>query len=136
MEYFNTFPTFTLRSGEALRNAFKRLAKSQNWNEDRKSNEKTKFQKQVVQELNKDFNKLEHLQDLCQKLFPEKPVPTSITQCKKLLQSKYINIWDIVEGKYKYFDKYADFQKYTRNGRVFKKELAKSLNFNVFLRQL
>jgi len=136
MEYFTTFPTFTLHPNEALRNAFKRLAKSQNWNKDRTANEKTKFQKLVVLELNKDFNKLEHLQDLCQKLFPDKPVPTSITQCNKLLKTKYINIWDIVEHKYKYFDKYADFQKYTRKGRVFKKELAKSLNFRVFLRQL
>lgn len=136
MDYFTTFPTFTLRTGEALRNAFKRLAKSQNWSEDRKTSERTKFQKIVVKELNQNFNQLEHLQDLCQKLFPDQPTPTSITQCNKLLKTKYINIWDIVDGKYKYFDKYADFQKYTRNGRIFKKELAKNLHFKVFLRVL
>ncbi|KAF8976784.1 hypothetical protein BGZ46_007965 [Entomortierella lignicola] len=136
LKYFERYENFTLREGEQARNAFKRLAKSEGWTEMRKNIEKGKFQHSVVEELNSRFSTLEHYQDLCAKLFPEEPTPSSITQCKKLLTSKYVNIWDIYEGKYKYFDKFKDFRKYTCNGRTFNRDLAKKLQFNVFLRVL
>ncbi|KAG0230746.1 hypothetical protein BGX31_005723 [Mortierella sp. GBA43] len=136
MEYFTTFPSFTIKDGEALRNAFKRLAKLNNWEEARRSSERTKFHKLVIKEMNTKYDKLEHLQGLCENLFPDKPTPTSITQCTKLLKTKYVNIWDIVDGKFRYFDDYKTFRNYTRNGRTFRKEAAKGLMLNVFLRHL
>ncbi|KAF9982222.1 hypothetical protein BGZ75_006383 [Mortierella antarctica] len=111
MNYFTQFPEFSIRRGEHLRNAFRRLARSRGWQEGRRSRERAQFHRQVVQDVNTQFDKLEHLQDLCQKLFDQ--VPGTITQCKNLLCTKYINIWDIVEGKYEYFDSFRDFQKYT-----------------------
>ncbi|KAG0003747.1 hypothetical protein BGZ65_001381 [Modicella reniformis] len=136
MDYFAAFPDFTINPGEQRVKAFKRLAKSQKWSIERRTSERTKFHKLVVEDLNGLFNKLEHFQDLCDNLFPLEPTPTSISQCKKLLQSKFVNIWDIFEGDYKCFDTYAEFRKYTTKGRIFNRNLAKGLFFNVFLRKL
>ncbi|KAF9998575.1 hypothetical protein BGZ80_010599 [Entomortierella chlamydospora] len=134
--YFNRFPNFELRNGEHARNAFKRLAKLQGWSDMRKNLERENFHKSVVQDLNSRYSTLAHYQDLCAKLIDSETVPTSITQCKALLQTKYVNIWDIYEGNYRCFDTFKQFKKYTCNGRVFDRNLAKSLNFNVFLRVL
>lgn len=133
MDNFAQFPEFALRRGEHLRNAFKRLAKSRGWQQQRLSKKRTQFHRQVAQDVNAKFEKLEHLQDLCQKLFDLKP--GTITQCKKLLCTKYFNIWDIVEGRNKCFDNFKDFRTYTRK-RMFDREAAKDLQLNVFLRQL
>ncbi|KAF9953427.1 hypothetical protein BGZ72_005447 [Mortierella alpina] len=133
MEYFARFPEFSIRQGEHLRNAFKRLANSRHWQEGKRSKERAQFHQQVMNDMNDRFDKLEHLQDLCQKLFDQEP--STITQCKKLLCTKYINIWDIVEGRYKYFDNYKDFRSYTRK-HTFDRVAAKGLRLNVFLRQL
>ncbi|KAF9965082.1 hypothetical protein BGZ70_005429 [Mortierella alpina] len=134
MNYFAQFPGFSIRRGEHMRNAFKRLARARGWQDGTRSTERTHFHRQVVQEMNARFDTLEHLQDLCQKLFDQ--VPGTITQCKKLLCTKFINIWDIVEGKYEYFDSRKDFLNYTRKNRMFDREAAKGLRLNVFLRQL
>ncbi|KAI7818510.1 hypothetical protein BC939DRAFT_291234 [Gamsiella multidivaricata] len=134
MNYFAAFPDFSLRQGEHLRNAFKRLAREKGWSDGMRASEKTKFYRCVTQHLNDRFNKLEHFQDLCQKLFDS--TPSSITKCKALLITKYVNIWDIVEGQYKYFEHYADFRKYTSKGRTFDRREAKGLLLNVFLRHL
>lgn len=134
MDYFTSFSDFSLRPGEHMRNAFKRLARSECWSEQRRATEKTNFHRSVVQDLNSRFSKLEHYQDLCAKLFDT--IPSTITQCKKLLTTKYVNIWDIVESQYRYFEQYTDFRKYTRNGRTFDKKVAKGLLLNVFLRQI
>ncbi|KAF9168994.1 hypothetical protein BGX21_010895 [Mortierella sp. AD011] len=136
MNYFNRFPNFELRKGEHARNAFKRLAKLQGWNDMRKNLERATFHKSVVQDLNSRYSTLAHYQDLCAKLVDSEAVPTSITQCKTLLQTKYVNIWDIYEGNYRCFDTFKQFRKYTCNGRVFDRQLAKDLNFKVFLRVL
>ncbi|KAF9432025.1 hypothetical protein BGZ76_011397 [Entomortierella beljakovae] len=132
--YFLRFPDFTFKKGEHSRNAFKRLAKLQNWSKNTTAAEKKKFHESVAQELGAKASSLQFLQDLCEALFVLDHAPTSITQCKNLLKTKYVNIWDIYEENYKYFDSYKEFRKYTRNGRVFKKEVAKMLGLNVFLR--
>ncbi len=133
MNYFAQFPEFSIRQGEHLRNAFKRLAEARGWQQKRRSKERAHFHRQVTQDVNARFDKLEHLQDLCRKLFDQEP--DSITQCTKLLCTKYINIWDVVEGKYEYFDSFREFRIYTKK-RTFDREAAKGLRFNVFLRQL
>lgn len=134
MDFFAGFPDFSLRRGEHWRNAFKRLARSECWSEKRRATERTNFHTIVVQDLNTRFNKLEHYQNLCAELFDTKP--STITQCKKLLTTKYVNIWDIVEGRFRYFEQYSDFQKYTRNGRMFDRQAAKALLLNVFLEHI
>ena len=134
MDYLTaTFANFSLRQGELTRNAFKRLAKNEGWSQARRAEERRHFHKSIVQDLNERFNKLEHYQDLCQKLFEDKLVPGSITQCKKLLNTKYVNIWDIFEERYRYFDDYEPFRRYTRKGRMFDRQEAKKLFLNVFL---
>ncbi|KAG0371666.1 hypothetical protein BGX24_001354 [Mortierella sp. AD032] len=112
MNYFAGLPGFSLRQGEHMRNAFKRLAKN----------------------LNTKFSNLEHYQTLCKKLFDT--TPGTITQCKKLLTTKYVNIWDIVEGRYRYFEQYNKFRAYTRNGREFDRNAAKRLLLDAFLRSI
>ncbi|KAF8933077.1 hypothetical protein EDD21DRAFT_137055 [Dissophora ornata] len=134
MEYFVGFPNFTVRQGEHLRNAFNRLAKEKHWEKAKKVDESRNFQRLVVQDLNSRFNKLEHYQDLCEKLF--ETTPNTLTQCKLLLNTKYVNIWDIVEERYQYFDNFREFRKYTCPKRIFKKDIAKELLLNVFLRHL
>ncbi|KAF9111864.1 hypothetical protein BGX27_004337 [Mortierella sp. AM989] len=136
MNYFNRFPDFTLKRGELARNAFKRLAKMKGWSEMRRNLEKANLQRCVTQELNDRFCKLEHLQDLCMKLLKPPSMPSSITQCEKMLKTIYVNIWDICEGKYKTFPDFKSFQKYTSHGRTFNRENAKALKFKVFLRVL
>ncbi|KAG0285250.1 hypothetical protein BGZ98_005586, partial [Dissophora globulifera] len=128
MNYFATFPGFIIRPGEVLRNAFKRLASSKQWSDRARTEEKAKFHQCVAQELDNRFNKLEHYQQLCDNLFDT--VPSTITQCKKLLTTKYVNIWDIFEGKYKYFEHYDEFRRYTKKGRTFNKTTAKGLMLN------
>ncbi|KAF9982305.1 hypothetical protein BGZ75_006279 [Mortierella antarctica] len=134
MDYFAQFPEFSIRQGEHLRNAFKRLARSRGWQDGGRSRERAQFHRQVMHDMNAQFAKLEHLQDLCRRLFDQEP--GTITQCQKLLCTKFINIWDIVERDYKYFDSFKDFRKYTTNGRTFDREAAKGLRLNVFLRKL
>ncbi|KAG0274485.1 hypothetical protein BGZ95_009726 [Linnemannia exigua] len=119
MDYFTNFPGFSLRKGEHMRNAFKRLAKSKGWSEKKRATEREIFHRSVVQDLNTRFIKLEHYQNLCKELFDD--VPSTITQCKKLLTSKYVNIWDIVEGRYRYFEEYKEFRSYTHHDPVHKR---------------
>ncbi|KAK3840859.1 MAG: hypothetical protein J3R72DRAFT_446519 [Linnemannia gamsii] len=134
MNYFASLPGFSLRQGEHMRNAFKRLAKSKGWSIQTRATERESFHRSVVQDLNTKFSNLEHYQTLCKKLFDT--TPGTITQCKKLLTTKYVNIWDIVEGRYRYFEQYNKFRAYTRNGREFNRKAAKELLLNVFLRSI
>ncbi|GJJ74237.1 hypothetical protein EMPS_06595 [Entomortierella parvispora] len=134
MDYLTGHSGFTLRRGEHLRNGFKRLAKAEGWSDAQRAEERKQFHRAVVQDLNQQYSKLDHYQELCQKLFDE--TPATVTQCKKLLTTKYVNIWDIVEEKYRYFDDFKTFRNYTKKGRLFDRQEAKALLLNVFLERM
>lgn len=119
MDYFKSY-NFDVKKEERLLNAFKRLSIEKGWNI-------------VNKTLNEKYNKLEHYQELCTNILNKRP--NTITQCKKVLKTIYVN-WDIVDEKYTYFDNYKKFRKYTINGKIFPKDNAKGLNLNIFLKKL
>lgn len=59
--------------------------------------EKNIFINIVNKTLNEKYNKLEHYQELCTNILNKRP--NTITQCKKVLKTIYVNIWDIVDEK-------------------------------------
>ena len=135
MEYFNRFPEFHVREGERILNAFKRLARQEQWNDGRRRKEKLLFLDNMVQTLNDRLSKLEHFQALCETIFPDRDLPLSLTKCRELLKSVYINIWDLIDDKHQCFNSYDAFRRYTLK-RTFPRDHAKKLHVNVFLREV
>lgn len=133
MDYFKSY-NFDVKKEERLLNAFKRLSIEKGWNKNIIKKEKNIFINIVNKTLNEKYNKLEHYQELCTNILNKRP--NTITQCKKVLKTIYVNIWDIVDEKYTYFDNYKKFRKYTINGKIFPKDNAKGLNLNIFLKKL
>lgn len=132
MDYFKSY-NFDVKKEERLLNAFKRLSIEKGWNKNIIKKEKNIFINIVNKTLNEKYNKLEHYQELCTNILNKRP--NTITQCKKVLKTIYVN-WDIVDEKYTYFDNYKKFRKYTFNGKIFPKDNAKGLNLNIFLKKL
>lgn len=135
MEYFNNFPEFSVRDGERILNAFKRLARQMSWDDKRRRKEKLLLLDAIVQTVNDRFSKLEHFQALCQTVFPDKDQPPTLTKCKHLLKLVYINIWDLIDEKIQCFKDFEAFRRYTRK-RTFPRDHAKKLLINVFLREV
>jgi hypothetical protein len=119
---------------ENILKAFKRMSLDRNWRPATLQRKKQELANIVATKLESNLNSLKFLQDLCERYFAGEP-PQSITQCKKLLNTIYVNIWDVVKGSDRTFDNYKSFCVYCRKN-PFPREEAKSKNLNVFLRKI
>jgi hypothetical protein len=81
-----------LRAEEDVHKAFIRLAQRQNWRKQTKQNKRDELCDIILGGLRCDNNLLS-LQDYCVRYFPSKETPSTITACKKLLNTIYVNIW-------------------------------------------
>ncbi|KAF2133312.1 hypothetical protein P153DRAFT_282093 [Dothidotthia symphoricarpi CBS 119687] len=141
--YWFRFSGFVPNPTVTFKNEFVRLAKHQSWDEEMRRTQKVEA---LMAEVNFYYgtcmNRLESWQELCSEVRIEK-IPTSITQCKKALKSVYVNLFNVIdhrrnpEFKVKVCGSYAEFVKYTRNGRTFPRACAKQGGFiKVFLRRI
>ncbi|KAF1932869.1 uncharacterized protein M421DRAFT_251496 [Didymella exigua CBS 183.55] len=80
------------------------------------------------------MNRLDRWQELCEEVGIEK-IPTSITQCQKVLKPVFVNLFNLVdhrrnpELKVLRFQSYGEFNKFTRNGHKFPLNCAKQEGF-------
>ncbi|KAF8976783.1 hypothetical protein BGZ46_007964 [Entomortierella lignicola] len=137
VRYFSRYEGFNLRDGETLRSGFKRIAKTYEWSTMRTNLERANLHQKVIDELNERLKTLRDYQDLCENFFHPEKLPGSMSECKAMLRTKYINIWDLYEEKYQCFDDFKKFKKYTYKGRVFAIEYGRKLDkLRDFLRDM
>ncbi|KAI9853438.1 MAG: hypothetical protein M1824_001269 [Vezdaea acicularis] len=81
-----------------------------------------------------EAGKLQNWRGLCEEVGV--PAGASITQCKAALKSVYVNIFDLLNhrwrglpGKVRRFASYKEFRAYTKNGRMYPREKAKEEGF-------
>lgn len=84
-DYFAAYPTFTPDPHTSLLGNFKRLARAQGWDKDRRKNERQIYltHQYDIHLGSISTGKLQKWQGLCQELGVD-PIPTSITKCKKV----------------------------------------------------
>ncbi|KAF3275274.1 hypothetical protein TWF970_006995 [Orbilia oligospora] len=143
-KYFQSHHSFsyTPTSSASVLKTFKRLATNQGWGEDRKKQEKEKFQKAVDAEFTARVGSGFELVDWQRlaKVIGVEPLPVSITQCKK---KENINIYHVLHAyrraievkniedvqackDIRRFKNVAELRKYTQKHKMFyRKEYAK-----------
>ncbi|KAL1606975.1 hypothetical protein SLS59_002677 [Nothophoma quercina] len=80
------------------------------------------------------MSRLDRWQELCEEVGIEK-IPTSITQCQKVLKPVFVNLFNLVDhrrnpaSKVLRFQSYGEFNKFTRKGHEFPRNCAKQEGF-------
>ncbi|KAJ4365990.1 hypothetical protein N0V95_000367 [Ascochyta clinopodiicola] len=80
------------------------------------------------------MSRLDRWQELCEEVGIER-IPTSITQCQKVLKPVFVNLFNLVDHrrnpdfKVLRFQSYGDFSKFTKKGHVFPRGCAKQEGF-------
>ncbi|KAJ4382303.1 hypothetical protein N0V86_002637 [Didymella sp. IMI 355093] len=80
------------------------------------------------------MSRLDRWQELCEEVGIEK-IPSSITQCQKVLKPVFVNLFNLVdhrrnpELKVLRFQSFSEFNKFTRNGHEFPRNCAKQEGF-------
>ncbi|KAJ7159692.1 hypothetical protein C8R46DRAFT_1108902 [Mycena filopes] len=99
--YWDSYPNFVHNPAGQLQKEFKLLAKQCGWKADG-AQYKREWARCGREEFTHHFgseeNRLEGWQALCQTVGLE-DIPTSITQCKKVLRTTWVNIVDLVNAK-------------------------------------
>ncbi|KAK7681975.1 hypothetical protein QCA50_014938 [Cerrena zonata] len=88
-------------------------------------------------------SRLEDWQAICKELQID-PVPTTITQCRKALKRRHVNLVDLIDarcrgdkGDVQVFETYKELRDYTRKEhKIFSRKKAKKLNLQGLLREL
>ncbi|KAF3002077.1 hypothetical protein E8E13_009464 [Curvularia kusanoi] len=105
---------------------------------------KTKNEKKNLQKLaltaeikfhyGASMGRLDRWQELCREVGIEK-IPTSITQCQKVLKPVFVNLFNLVDHRRNpdlqvlRFKSYGEFNKFTRKGNEFPRDCAKQEGF-------
>lgn len=108
--------------------------------------EKKEIQKQALTAEIKfhygaSISKLEHWQELCREVDIKK-IPTSITQCRKVLKPVFVNLFNLVDHRRNpdlqvlRFKSYGEFSKFTRKGNAFPRDCAKEGFVKVLLKKM
>ncbi|KAF3937283.1 hypothetical protein ABW19_dt0201170 [Dactylella cylindrospora] len=140
----------------SLIKTFKKLAISQNWTDKQKEAARKKFHTAVDAEFSERVGKgftLFEWQRLA-KLIGIEPIPTTITQCRKVIAQENINIYQILQAyrrateisninlikpchEIQRFKTVKELRKYTKkHGAYFPKEIAKGSVLKGLLRRL
>jgi hypothetical protein len=138
VKYYANLPTtqFALRNGtirevdESLLGLFDRLSIGKNWTSTIRAEKRKDLERAVCDEVETSLSSLHRLQELCAKY--DLPVGKSLTQCRKSLKTKYVNIWDILDENPTTFPNYKSLRRDIKH-RSFSKTLAKDAQLNVFL---
>ncbi|KAK6512992.1 hypothetical protein TWF506_009154 [Arthrobotrys conoides] len=156
--YFQSHNSFDYNptSTTSVLKTFKRLAINQGWDEERRRQEKGKFQKAIDVEFTDRVGSgflLEDWQRLG-KVIGIEPLPGSITQCKKMIKKENINIYHILHAyrratevenvedveackDVRRFKTVAELRKYTQNHKMYyQKEFAKGSVLKGLLKHL
>ncbi|KAH8690590.1 hypothetical protein BGW36DRAFT_401013 [Talaromyces proteolyticus] len=134
--FFDRFPTFRPEPRARISVQFRRLAAHMKWETGSR-----RWRKMWKECMGSEFSRLygdnasrlQSWQDLCLDLGLQ--APPSITKCKKLLSSVYVNIVDLIDCRAageipRMFSSVAALKEYTRKyGQVFPRELAKEEGF-------
>ncbi|KZM27874.1 uncharacterized protein EKO05_0004896 [Ascochyta rabiei] len=80
------------------------------------------------------MSRLDRWQELCEEVGIEK-IPTSITQCQKVLKPVFVNLFNLIDHrrnpdlKVLRFQSYGEFSKFTKKGHEFPRSCAKQEGF-------
>ncbi|CAO2647917.1 Nn.00g088390.m01.CDS01 [Neocucurbitaria sp. VM-36] len=141
--FWYQFPGFVPSATTTFKEEFARLAKHQAWGaKAKRKHQITALNDEVAFHYGTCMQKLDRWQELCQEVGIEK-IPTSITQCKKALQSVFVNLFNLIdhrrnpEVKIVHFKSYGEFSRNVRAGNKFPRECAKQDGFiKVLLKKL
>ncbi|KAF7514064.1 hypothetical protein GJ744_004389 [Endocarpon pusillum] len=129
---YDGFASFDIDPTASIVTEFNRLAIQKSWKKDSEQYKKQRA-RLVNQEFNAYFgsnlNNLAAWQALC-KAVSITPIPSSVTQCKKLLKKVYVNIYDLIDAARlgevaRTFPSNQKLAAYTRQNKIFPKREAK-----------
>ncbi|KAF7367751.1 hypothetical protein MSAN_00839100 [Mycena sanguinolenta] len=99
--YWNAHPNFVHNPAAPLQQEFNRLADQNGWDPDKaqyKREWKRCGQEEFAHHFGRDENRLAGWQAMCATV-GVKEVPESIKQCKQVLRTTWINIFDLLDAK-------------------------------------
>lgn len=125
---YNRYEEFYLQCGckDNENNAliwFNKLSRLQNWLPETYKRNKNNFCNLLADEFERVYRSapLNAFQNFCllYKICEKEKVPKTIIECKLLINSVYINIWDLMESKPICFKNSQDLQQYTLQTKRF-----------------
>ncbi|KZF26004.1 hypothetical protein L228DRAFT_257511 [Xylona heveae TC161] len=142
--YFNRFKGFVPNPKGSIRGEFRRLAWYMNWQPHTKEWYHHRYEcydAEFGRWYGTDTSRLDSWRSLCREVGHEGKEFTSITQCKKYLQTIHVNLIDLIDSrrkgtKVRVFQSYAALRAHTlKSGKKVPREMAKKDGFaRVFLR--
>lgn len=114
--------------------AFNRLSVREDWDKEERKEEKLQFSETVMEAAEQQLasDKLSTLHAIIERYMPERKLPKSVTQCRRLITTLYVNIYDFANpdpasASYdRQFDSLGELRRYTKKrGKVFPKDVAK-----------
>lgn len=132
LDFFLAYIThngFVYQHNQSSMRNYRRLEQHMHWDEPARKTHLRLFNRAVLIHANADLNRLETAQEIVERydLVPDgEPLPNSVTKCKQLIKTLFVNIYDFVDGNATKFDTLRELRSYSKkNKMIYPKQDAK-----------